>query len=66
MERPPVREDFRPLMLAVDSLGELVGRLVEGEIEFVHQRGLALGQESVLVSDPAGNPVEVMEYRIAI
>jgi len=66
LECPLPREDYRPLALAVDSLGELVGRLNQAKIEFVHHYGLTPGQDNLLVSDPAGNPVEISETRIAI
>jgi hypothetical protein len=66
LECPLPREDYRPLALAVDSLGALVGRLNEAKIEFVHHYGLTPGQDNLLVSDPAGNPVEITETQIAI
>ncbi len=65
LECPLSREDYRPLALAVESLGALVGRLNEAKIEFVHHYGLTPGQDNLLVSDPAGNPVEITETRIA-
>jgi hypothetical protein len=66
MECPPLREDFRALGVAVPSLGELARKLDENKIEFVRQRGLAPGQDTVLVSDPAGNPVEISEFHLII
>jgi hypothetical protein len=66
LERPLPREDYRPLALAVNSLGELMGRLHQAKVEFVHHYGLAPGQDNLLISDPAGNPVEISETRIAI
>ncbi len=66
LECPIPREDYRPLAVAVDSLGDLVGRLHEAKIEFVHHYGLTPGHDNLLVSDPAGNPVEISETRIAI
>ncbi|HEY1921910.1 MAG TPA: hypothetical protein VGG44_04020 [Tepidisphaeraceae bacterium] len=66
LECPLPREDYRPLALAVDSLGALVGRLNDAKIEFVHHYGLTPGQDNLLISDPAGNPVEIIESRIAI
>jgi extradiol dioxygenase family protein len=50
----------------VDSLNDLARRLTEAEIEFQRQRGLIPGQDSLLLSDPAGNPVSIGEYRVAI
>jgi hypothetical protein len=66
LERPVEREDFRPLTLVVESISDLVHRLSEAEVEFQRQRGLTPGQDNLLLSDPAGNPVSVGEYRIAI
>jgi extradiol dioxygenase family protein len=65
-ERPEPREDFRPLAVAVPSLTELMRRLDEAEIEFVRQRGLTPGIETLSVIDPAGNILEISEYRLAI
>jgi hypothetical protein len=66
VESPLPREDYRPLALAVDRLGELVGRLSGAKIDFVHHYGLTPGQDNVFLSDPAGNPVEISESQIAI
>lgn len=66
VERPLAREDFRPLTLVVMSLNDLAGKLAEAEIEYVRERGLVPGHDNILLSDPAGNPVAVGEYRIAI
>jgi len=66
VERPVSREDFRPLTLVVESVNDLARRLTELEIEFQRQRGLVPGLDSLLLSDPAGNPVSVGEYRVAI
>lgn len=66
LERPVAREDFRPLTLVVESIKELAGRLAEAEIEHRRHRGLSSGQDHLLLSDPAGNPVAVGEYRVAI
>ncbi|MGD1275877.1 MAG: hypothetical protein ABR964_01480 [Tepidisphaeraceae bacterium] len=63
LERMRHREDLRALGITVPSLGELAQRLIESEIEFVHQRGLVPGMNSLLMSDPAGNPLEVGEHR---
>jgi hypothetical protein len=59
LERPPQRLDFRALGILVPSLAELAQRLTDGKIEFIRQRGLWPGMESLILTDPAGNPVEV-------
>lgn len=63
LERMRPREDFRALGITVPSLGALVQRLIELEIEFVRQHGLMAGLDCLLMSDPAGNPLEVGEHR---
>jgi hypothetical protein len=66
VERPIAREDYRPLTLAIGSLNDLAAKLIEAEIEHVRERGFTPGQDNLLFTDPAGNPVAVGEYRIAI
>lgn len=66
LECPPGREDYRPLGLAVESLGDLVTRLNDAKIEFVLHHGLMPGQDNLLMSDPAGNPVEISESRLTV
>jgi catechol-2,3-dioxygenase len=60
-ELPPPRQTLRPLGIVIPSLAELAQRLIESKIEFVRQRGVFAGSESLILSDPAGNLVEVME-----
>jgi hypothetical protein len=57
------RQDFRLLGIAVPSLGQLESRLAEAKIEYVHQRGLQPGQEALVLQDPAGNWLQLVEYR---
>jgi hypothetical protein len=66
VECPESREDYRPLGIATPSLAELAQRFTDAEIEFVRQRGLTPGVEFLLLSDPAGNPLEISEFGIAI
>jgi len=66
LERPLPREDFRPLAVAVPSLNDLARRLAEAKIEYERQLGLVPGEDNLLFNDPAGNPVTVGEYRLAI
>ena len=62
--RPP-RQDLRPLGIAVHSLPELIQKLSERQIEFTRQRGLVPGYDALLLPDPASNPVEITEFRLA-
>lgn len=66
LERPAMREDFRPLTLVVESLNELVARLAEAETGYQRERGLVPGHDNLLLTDPAGNPVAIGEFRVAI
>ena len=61
---PPVRrEDMRPLGLEVPSLGDLELKLVDAEVGYSWQRGLLPGEESIVLVDPAGNWLEVVDRR---
>jgi hypothetical protein len=61
VEPPIARVDFRPLRIEVPSIAETEQKLVDGQIEYSHQRGLMAGQESLVLLDPAGNWVEITE-----
>ncbi len=63
IESPIHRETFRAVRIMVQMLADLEQRLIEREIEYTRQRGLHPGQESLLLLDPAGNWVELMEAR---
>ncbi|HUB26511.1 MAG TPA: hypothetical protein VL992_13880 [Tepidisphaeraceae bacterium] len=60
-ETPPTRPDFRPALVVVPRLSELVQRLNDAEKMYVRQPGLAPGAECVVLQDPAGNWVHVSE-----
>jgi hypothetical protein len=57
------RDSLRALKVEVPSLAGLAGQLEQREIEFTRQKGLYPGHESLLLSDPAGNWLEVSENR---
>ena len=57
------RESLRPLGIEVPSLTEAAEKLGAAEVEYVRQRGVTPGQESLLLTDPAGNWVELVEMR---
>jgi len=65
-ERPAPRPDFRPLLLVVPSLPALMLRLNELEIPYVRQTGISPGSDCVVVSDPAGNVVQVSQSVLLI
>jgi hypothetical protein len=66
VEIMPPREDFRALGIAVPSLAEVRVKFDEHEIAYERLRGLNVGTEIILLADPAGNMLEINEYRVAI
>jgi hypothetical protein len=64
LEAPVERVTFRPLTVEVPSLAEAEAKLMEAEMEYTRQRGLNLGEESLVLLDPAGNWVEIVEMRV--
>ncbi|HWB52707.1 MAG TPA: hypothetical protein VG722_00875, partial [Tepidisphaeraceae bacterium] len=57
------RQSLRPIGIEVESLGALQRKLFDREIEFQFDRGLVPGSHSILVSDPAGNGLQIYERR---
>jgi hypothetical protein len=62
-QKPIERETLRPQGIEILSLAEAELKLIETEREYIRQRGLTPGQESLLVQDPAGNWIELFEVR---
>jgi hypothetical protein len=63
LEPPLRRDDMRPLGVEVPSLPELEGKLIEGQFTHTRQRGLLPGEESIILTDPAGNWLEITDRR---
>lgn len=64
VHEPPIqRQDMRALGVIVPSLAALEEKLIGAELECVRQRGLAPGEETIALLDPAGNWVEITESR---
>jgi hypothetical protein len=57
------REDMRPLRIEVSSLVEAEHKLIDRQIEYVRQKGINPGEESLMLLDPAGNWIEISEAR---
>lgn len=57
------RETLRPIQIEVPLLGEAEAKLIEAELEYSRERGVAPGQESLLLLDPAGNWIELIEMK---
>jgi hypothetical protein len=62
MEPPIARDTIRPIGIEILDLIELQRIFSERETEFIHQRGLMPGQESLLLRDPAGNWVQISQF----
>lgn len=61
---PPIEhESYRPVQIEVQSLREAEQKLIDREIEYLRQKGLVPGTESLLLRDPCGNYVELVERR---
>jgi hypothetical protein len=60
-ETPPDRPDYQPALVVVPSLTELVQRLNDARQIYARQPGLAPGAECIVLQDPAGNWVRVLE-----
>jgi hypothetical protein len=63
LEPPVRRETLRTLGVEMLSLAAAQEQLIAREIEHTRQKGLAPGQESILLMDPAGNWIELTESR---
>ena len=62
-EGPVLREDMRMLGVVVKSLSETMRKLREAEIEFARERGLTAGEERILLLDPAGNWLRIVQSK---
>lgn len=62
-ERPVEHDALRPQGIAIPSLAEAELKLLEGEYEYVRQRGVMPGTETIVLRDPAGNWIELIELR---
>jgi len=59
----PQRREYRPLAIEVRSLLVAEHKLIDAKLEYVRQRTLTPGEESLWLLDPAGNWVEIVERR---
>ena len=56
-----VHADYRPTQIQVESLANAERKLIEREIEYTRQKSVSVGYESLLLQDPAGNWVELVQ-----
>jgi catechol 2,3-dioxygenase-like lactoylglutathione lyase family enzyme len=61
----PVPGGWNRFQLEVDDLEELVDRLRQHGARFRNEIVAGVGGKQILVEDPAGNPVELFQPRIA-
>ena len=59
----PERGEYRPVQIEVQSLIVAEQKLMDAKIEYTRQKTLTPGQETLVLLDPAGNWVELVEYR---
>jgi len=64
VERFPERDSLRPLVVEVPRLSEIELGLIERKIEYTRLRGITPGEERLAVQDPAGNWLEIVEFRM--
>lgn len=60
-QKPIDRDGMRPLRIEVRSLREAEHTLFEQQIDYTRERGLLPGMMSILLRDPAGNWIELVE-----
>lgn len=58
------RDDLSPLGIEVPSLADAEQKLIELEMEYLRQSGLQPGEEALVLRDPAGNWVQLVQHRI--
>lgn len=63
LEPPIRRDDLRPLGISVPSLAQARHKLIDQQIEYIPQKGINPGEESLVLLDPAGNWVQITETR---
>ena len=63
VEGPVERDDMRMLGIIVKSLTEAGKKLDEVKIPFARERGVIAGEERLLLTDPAGNWVRIVQSK---
>ncbi len=62
-EGPIVRHDLRMLGIVVRSLDDMQLKLRERELEFTLEHGLVAGERRLLIVDPAGNWLRIIQCK---
>ncbi len=62
-ETPPDRGHARPTMMKLRHFVSFVTRLQEDQVPFDAIRGIGPGDDAVLLRDPAGNWLQIFDWR---
>ena len=65
-EGPIQRDDMRMLGIVVKSLEEAMRKLGEAEMAFSHERGVIAGEDRLLLLDPAGNWIRIVQSKLIV
>lgn len=57
------RDDLRAIGVEVPSLLAVEHKLMRAEIDYTRQKGVDPGREALVLQDPAGNWIELMELK---
>jgi hypothetical protein len=63
VEHPVAHDSLRATQIEVLSLADAEQKLIDSEVQYTRQRGVSPGQETLLLLDPGGNWIELIEYR---
>jgi len=63
-ERPVEHDSMRATAIEVPNLADAEQKLIAAELEYTHSRGIAAGHETLVLLDPAGNWIELVENRL--
>jgi hypothetical protein len=64
LEAPlPPRADMRPIGVEVRSLADAEAKIIARELEYERLRAIVAGQDTLMLRDPAGNWVALVESR---
>src|SRR5262249_51789112 len=62
-EPPLSHEDMRPIAVEVRSLAQAESKIIDRELEYERLKALGAGQDTLVLRDPAGNWVAIVESR---
>jgi hypothetical protein len=63
VEGQVIRDDLRMLGIIVKSLDDMQLKLRERELEFTLEHGLVAGERRILIVDPAGNWLRIIQSK---